>query len=129
MFAACRTDSTTRLHARRRAGPDARMFDADYFFSRGFVEAVQNFSRAHDEASLRLEVVTLAGDRIDTLQLRAAETVLRLSTRDDRLILLPYPNIVSIDLSVMRDHRVAGFQLATSPEPASERHPRPAPTA
>lgn len=110
--------------ARSPGGPDLardpnlkpRMFDADYFFSRGFIESVQDFSRAHDEASLRLEVVTLGGERIDTLQLRAVETVLRLATRDDRLVFVPYPHIAYIDVSVMRDHRVAGFQLATSSE-------------
>ena len=95
------------------------MFDADYFFSQGFIESVQDSSRAHDEASLRLEVVTLGGDRIDTLQLRAVETVLRLSTRDDRLVFLPYPHIAYIDVSVMRDHRVAGFQLASPTGPRS----------
>ena len=90
------------------------MFDADYFFSRGFIETVQDFSSAHGEASLRLEVVTLGGERIDTLQLTAVEAVLRLSTRDDRLVFLPYPHIAYIDVSVMRDHRVAGFQLAAT---------------
>ena len=93
------------------------MFDADYFFSRGFIETVQDYSRAHDEASLRLEVVTLGGERIDTLQLRAVDTVLRLSTRDDRLVFVPYPNIAFIDVSVMRDHRVAGFQLSSAAGP------------
>jgi len=129
MFAACRTDPATRLRTRTLTRPDATMFDADYFFSRGFVETVQDLSRAHDQASLRLEAVTLAGERIDTLQLRAAETVVRLSTRDDRLVLVPYSNVASIDLSVMRDHRVAGFQLATSSEPSKERYPQPVGTA
>ena len=90
------------------------MFDADFFFSRGFLERIQEFSRDHEDANLRLEVVTVGGERFDTLQLKAAEDGARLSTRDDRLVFLPFPHIAHIEVAILQDHRVASFQLATS---------------
>ena len=98
------------------------MFDADFFSGRGFRETVQEFSRDHGEpdyhgdATLRVEIVTLTGDRLDTVQLEVAEAGARLSTRDDRLVFIPYEQIAYIDVSVLQDHRIPGFQLSTSSE-------------
>jgi hypothetical protein len=86
------------------------------FFGRDFAERVREFSRQHDDANVRVEVVTLTGERLDVLRMRAIETGTRLSTRDDRLVFLPYPHIAYIDLSALQDHRIAGFQLSTSSE-------------
>ncbi len=88
------------------------MFDADFFFSADFVETVRAFSREHEDMNVRLEVVTLNGERLDTLRLTAVENGARLATRDDRLIFLPYPHIAYIDVSLLQDHRIAGFQLS-----------------
>jgi hypothetical protein len=95
------------------------VFDADFFFGRGFIETVQEFGRDHGDANLRLEIVTLGGERLDTLQFEAVGSGLRVSTRDDRLIFLPYPHIAYIDVSAMRDHRIAGFQLSPGSEVAT----------
>lgn len=96
------------------------MFDADFFFGRGFIETLQEFSQNHPdhhgEANLRVEVVTVTGERLDTIRLEAVETGARLSTRDDRLIFLPYSQMAFIDVSVLQDHRIAGFQVTTSSE-------------
>ena len=91
------------------------MFDIA-FFGAAFAERVQEFSRDHGDANVRLEVVTLTGERLDALQIRAVETGTRLSTRDDRLVFLPYPHIAYIDVSILQDHRIPGFQLSTGPE-------------
>lgn len=91
------------------------MFDKD-FFGRAFAERVQEFSRDHGEAHLRVEVVTLSGERHDTLQIKAIETGTRLYTHDDRLVFLPYSQIAFIDVSILRDHRVEAFRPSTSSE-------------
>ncbi len=92
------------------------MFDAAFFFGTDFVETVREFSRDHEDMNLRLEVVTLNGDRLDTLRLTAVESGARLATRDERLVFLPYSHIVYIDVSLLQDHRIAGFQLSTKSE-------------
>jgi hypothetical protein len=98
------------------------VFDADFFNEGTFLEAVQEFSRDHGddvnrgEATLRVEIVTLTGDRLDTLQLTGTETGATLSTRDDRLVLVPYGQIAYIEVSVLQDHRIAGFRIPTSSE-------------
>jgi hypothetical protein len=38
----------------------------------------------------------------------------RLVTRDGRLVLLPYGRIAHVDVSLLRDHRVASFELPSS---------------
>jgi hypothetical protein len=100
------------------------VFDADFFFSRGFLETLQEFSRDHGEygdANLRVEVVTLTGDRLDTMQLDAVENGTRLSTRDERLVFVPYQQIAYLDVSILQDHRVAGFRLSPSSESLAQR--------
>jgi hypothetical protein len=92
------------------------VFDANFFSGRDFAENVRQFSRDNEDMNVRLEVVTLNGERLDTLRLRAVEDGARLSTRDGRLIFLPYPHIAYVDVSILQDHRVAGFQLSTSSE-------------
>ena len=89
------------------------MFDMA-FFGKGFAKRIQEFSRDHDDAHLRLVVVTTTGERLDTLEFKALETGARLSTRDDRLVFLPYSLIAFIDVAALQDRRVPGFELSTS---------------
>ena len=86
------------------------------FFGREFAERVQRFRQEHGDAGIRVEVVTLSGERLDILHIRAVETGTRLSTRDDRLVFLPYQHISQIDISILQDHRISGFELATDSE-------------
>jgi hypothetical protein len=82
------------------------------FFGGAFAERVREFSHDHDDAHVRLEVVTLTGERLDALQLSAVESGTRLSTRDERLVFVPYPHIAYVDVAILKDHRIAGFQLS-----------------
>ena len=82
------------------------------YFGGAFAERVREFSHEHDDAQMRVEVVTLNGERLDALQLRADEKGTNISTRDDRLIFLPYSLIAHVDVAILQDHRVSGFQLA-----------------
>lgn len=86
------------------------------YFSGAFADSVREFSHDHDDAHLRLEVVTLNGERLDALQLRAEEKGTSISTRDDRLVFLPYSLIAYVDLAILQDRRVAGFQLSVGSE-------------
>jgi hypothetical protein len=96
------------------------VFDADFFNEGTFLEAVREFSRDHGdtgirgEATLRVEIVTLTGDRLDTLELTGAEAGATLSTRGDRLVFVPYGQIAYIEVSVLQDHRIPGFRTPTS---------------
>ena len=91
------------------------MFDRAYFGG-AFAERVREFSHDHDDAHVRLEVVTLNGERLDALLLRADEQGTTITTRDDRLLLLPYSLIAYVDVAILQDHRVAGFQLSVGSE-------------
>jgi hypothetical protein len=82
------------------------------FFSGPFPERVRAFTREHDDAHVRLELVTLGGERLDALQLSAVETGTTLSTRDQRLVFLPYEQIAYVEVAILQDHRVPGFQLS-----------------
>jgi hypothetical protein len=84
------------------------------FFGKSFVKRIEDFSRDHDGAHVRLEVVTTSGERLDALEFKALEDGTRLSTRDDRLVFLPYSLIAYIDVSILQDRRVPGFQFSTS---------------
>ncbi len=86
------------------------------YFGGAFAERVREFSHDHDDAHVRLEVVTLSGERLDALQLRADEKGTTISTRDDRLLFLPYSLIAYVDVAILQDHRVAGFQLSVGSE-------------
>jgi hypothetical protein len=96
------------------------VFDADFFFGRGFLERVQEFHLEHEDGSLRVEIVTITGERIDALQLKAVESGARLYTREDRLVFLPYDRIAHIEVSILQDFRIPGFQLSTSAGSAAE---------
>ena len=100
-----------KLDSSCESADSCRMFDMG-FFSGAFAERVREFSHAHNDASVRLEVVTLTGERLDALQLSAVETGARLSTRDDRLVFLPYTHIAYLDVAILKDHRIEGFQLS-----------------
>jgi hypothetical protein len=89
------------------------MFDKA-FFGTSFMKKIEEFSRDHDGAHVRLEVVTTTGERLDTLEFKATETGTRLSTRDERLVFLPYSLIAFIDVSTLQDRRVPGFEFSTS---------------
>jgi hypothetical protein len=82
------------------------------FFGGAFAERVREFSHEHDDAHVRLEVLTVTGERLDALRLSAVETGATLSTRDERLIFLPYSQIAYVEVAILKDHRVAGFQLS-----------------
>jgi hypothetical protein len=86
------------------------------FFGGAFAERVREFSHDHNDANVRLEVVTLNGERLDALQLSAVETGTRVSTRDKRLVFLPYSLIAYVDVAILQDHRIAGFQLVLGSE-------------
>ena len=88
------------------------------FFRGPFAERVREFSHDYNDANVRLEVVTLTGERLDALLLSAVETGTRLSTRDDRLVFLPYGHIAYLDVAILKDHRIDGFQLSVGSEPA-----------
>lgn len=87
------------------------MFDVGYF-SGAFADRVREFSTKHDDAHMRLSVVILSGERLDALELRASQNGASLSTRDDRLLFLPYEQIAYLDLAVLTDRRVPGFELS-----------------
>jgi hypothetical protein len=93
------------------------MFDMA-FFGGPFAERVREFSHDHNGANVRLEVVTLTGEHLDVLQLSAVESGTRLSTRDDRLVFVPYPHIAYLDVAILKDHRIAGFRLSVDSEQA-----------
>jgi hypothetical protein len=86
------------------------------YFGGAFAERVREFSHDHNDGHVRLEVVTLNGERLDALQLRADEKGTSITTRDDRLVFLPYSLIAYVDVAILRDNRVAGFQLSVGSE-------------
>jgi hypothetical protein len=94
------------------------MFDMAYFGG-AFADRIRELSREHDNAHLRLEVVTPHGERLDALQLRADEQGASISTRDNRLLFLPYSLIAYLDVAVLQDRRVAGFELSVGSEVAA----------
>jgi hypothetical protein len=81
------------------------------FFGREFADRVREFSHEHEGLGVRVEVVTLEGERLDVLEIVAGDTGVRLVTRDDRLVFLPYAHIAHVDVSLLRDHRIASFEL------------------
>jgi hypothetical protein len=86
------------------------------YFGGTLADRVREFSHDNNNAQLRLEVVTLNGERLDALQLRADENGTSISTRDDRLIFLPYSLIAYVDVAILQDRRIAGFQLSVGSE-------------
>jgi len=82
------------------------------YFGGAFAERIREFTEEHDDAHIRLEVVTLSGERLDALELRADEQGTSVSTRDNRLVFLPYSLIAYLDVATLQDRRVASFQLS-----------------
>ena len=93
------------------------------YFGAAFADRVREFTQEHDNAHVRLEVVTPSGERLDALQLRADETGTSISTRDDRLVFLPYSLIAYLEFAILRDHRVPGFRLSVGSEVAASSLP------
>jgi hypothetical protein len=91
------------------------VFDKD-FFGPSFTERVGDFSRDNAGNDVRVEIVTLGGQRFDVLQVKASNVGTRLYTRDDQMVFVPYSYIAQVEVSVLKDHRIAGFQLSPSPE-------------
>ena len=89
------------------------MFDVD-FFGKSFTERVGEFSRDHGDNDVRVEIVTLGGQRFDILRVTATDLGLRLYTRNEQMVYLPYQYIAHVEVSILEDHRIVGFQLSTS---------------
>lgn len=87
------------------------MFD-ESFFAKEFPKRAYEFSREHGGLGARLEFVTREGERLDVLELKADKEGVRLVTRDERLVFLPYSEIAHLDVSLLRDHRVESFELS-----------------
>lgn len=86
------------------------MFDSAYF--RGtFAERVREFSHENEDARVRVQIVTLDGEQHDALHLRAGDTGGTVLTRDERLVFVPYSNIAYVEVAVLNDLRVPGFEL------------------
>ena len=86
------------------------------YFGGAFADRVREFSHEHNDAHVRLEVVTLNGERLDALQLRADEKGTSISTRDGRLVFLPYSLVAYLDVAILQDRRVPGFELSVGSE-------------
>ena len=98
---------------RTLAVPSRTVFDSA-FFGDDFAQMVRTCSREHDDSNVRVEIVTDTGERLDVLHLEAIESGIHLSTRDDRLVFLPYAHIAHVDVLPLTDQRLAGFHLSTS---------------
>jgi hypothetical protein len=92
------------------------MFDVA-FFGGAFAQRVREFSHDHDNAHLRFELVTISGERLDALELRAEDTGASLATRDNRLVFLPYSQVAYVEVEALVDRRVPGFQLSVGSNP------------
>ena len=87
------------------------MLDKAFFDGTEFSGRVRDFTVEEGTLGVRVEVVTLNGERLDTLAIETAETEARLITRDDRLVFLPYAQIAHVDVSPLRDHRTTSFRF------------------
>lgn len=86
------------------------MFDAAYFQGI-FAERVREFSREHEDARVRVEIVTPNGERHDAVQFRAAAAGGIILTRETRLVFVPYPRIAYVEVAVLTDRRIPPFEL------------------
>jgi len=91
------------------------MFD-ESFFLKEFPKRTREFSRERGGLGVRLEFVTREGDRLDVLEMKPGNDGIRLVTRDERLVFLPYGEITHLDVSLLRDHRVESFELSAAHE-------------
>jgi hypothetical protein len=86
------------------------VFDIAYFQGL-FADRVREFSHDHGDAAVRVQIVTANGAQHDSLQLRAGETGGTVVTRNERLLFVPYSNIAYIEVAILNDHRMQGFEL------------------
>ena len=89
------------------------MFD-QAFFEGEFAEAALEFVREHEGLGIAVEFVTLSGQRLDVLEALTSDEGLRLVTRDEWLVFLPYEQIAHVNVSPLKDYRTASFEVATS---------------
>jgi hypothetical protein len=86
------------------------VFDIAYF--RGaFADRVREFSHENGDARVRVQIVTANGEQHDALNLRAGETGGTVLTRDARLIFVPYARISYVEVTILNDRRIPGFEL------------------
>jgi hypothetical protein len=84
---------------------------SESFFAKEFPKRALEFSRERGGLGVRLEFVTREGERLDVLELKPGNDGVRLVTRDERLVFVPYGEITHLDVSLLRDHRVESFEL------------------
>src|SRR5262245_26715496 len=96
-----------------RVLPSVSVFD-HAFFEGEFAEKALDFVREHEGLGIAVEVATASGDHLDVLEILAMEEGVRLVTRDQRLVFLPYAQIAHVNVSALLDHRTASFRLAAS---------------
>lgn len=86
------------------------MFD-EKFFEKELAKRGLEYGQEHGGLGLRIELVTRDGERLDALKLEADAEGVRLETRDDRLVFVPYGQIAHVDVALLRDHRIEAFEL------------------
>jgi hypothetical protein len=86
------------------------VFDIAYF-SGLFAERVREFSHDNGDARVRVQIVTVNGEQHDALHLRAGDTGGTVLTRDARLIFVPYAHIAYVEVEILNDRRIPGFEL------------------
>ena len=91
------------------------MFD-ESFFGKEFAKRAREFSRERGGLGVRVELVTDGGERLDVLEMKASNDGIRLVTRDERLVFLPYAHLAHVDVALLRDHRIEAFELSASSE-------------
>ena len=89
------------------------MFD-QAFFDGEFAETALEFVREHEGLGIAVEFVTSSGQRLDVLEVLTSDEGVRLVTREEWLVFLPYAQIAHVNVSPLKDHRMASFKVATS---------------
>ena len=89
------------------------MFD-QAFFDGEFAETALEFVRKHEGLGIAVEFVASSGQRLDVLEVLTSDEGVRLVTREEWLVFLPYEQIAHVNVSPLKDHRMASFQVATS---------------
>jgi len=90
------------------------VFDQAFFLGE-FAEKTREFLQAHGEVNSTVEFATRGGVSLDVVELRdIGRSGMTLVTRSERLVFLPYAQLAYVEITVQRDHRIAGFQLPPS---------------
>jgi hypothetical protein len=89
------------------------MFD-QAFFDGEFAETALEFVREHEGLGIAVEFVTSTGQHLDVLEVLTSDEGVRLVTREEWLVFLPYQQIAHVNVSPLKDHRMASFQVETS---------------